>query len=163
VVLTLDSDLQEAPIPKDANLRIPKVTLDAHPQGDSASVNAAAKMLVDAENPVVVAGRVARTPEGQQHLIAFVEALQVPVVDQGGNLPTGHPLGGGGAAVRAADVILALDADDLWGTLHTVRDQVDRTSRSVTKPGVKLISISTNEVFTKSNYQNFQRFQDVDI
>ena len=38
VVLVLDSALQEGPIPKDAPLRIPKLTLDGPPQGDSASV-----------------------------------------------------------------------------------------------------------------------------
>ena len=35
VVLVLDSDLQEAPVANEATLRIPKLTLDAHPQGDS--------------------------------------------------------------------------------------------------------------------------------
>ena len=38
VVLVLDSSLQENPIPKDAVFRIPKLTLDGPPQGDSASV-----------------------------------------------------------------------------------------------------------------------------
>ena len=41
-------------------LRIPKLTLDAPPQGDSASVAEAARLLVAAENPVIIAGRVAR-------------------------------------------------------------------------------------------------------
>src|SRR4029079_6927209 len=31
------------------------------------------------------------------------------------------------------------------------------------KPGTKLISISTLELMTKSNYQDFQRFQSVDV
>jgi len=40
---------------------------------------------------------------------------------------------------------------------------VERTSKTVTKSGVKLISISTNELYLKSNYQNFQRFQEFDL
>ena len=102
VVLVLDSDLQERPVSKDASLRMPKLILDGYPQGDSGSVAEAARLLVAAENPVVIAGHVARTPDGMQRLIEFAEALQVPVIDQGGNLPSRHPLvqSGGGALIR---------------------------------------------------------------
>src|SRR4029077_8240508 len=88
VVLVLDSDLQERPVSKDAKLVIPKLTLDAHPQGDLGAVTETARLLDMAENPVVIAGRVARTQEGMQRLIEFAEALQVPIIDQGGNLPS---------------------------------------------------------------------------
>jgi thiamine pyrophosphate-dependent acetolactate synthase large subunit-like protein len=87
VALVLDSDLQERPIAKDAAFSIPKLTLDGPLQGDSGSVAEAARLLVAAENPVVIAGRGTRTPAGMQHLIEFAEALQVPVNDQGGTLP----------------------------------------------------------------------------
>src|ERR1700693_1293362 len=42
VAIVLDSDLQERPIPKDAALSIPKLTLDGPLQGDSGSVAEAA-------------------------------------------------------------------------------------------------------------------------
>ena len=166
VVLTLDSDLQERAIEKNAGLTIPKLTLDAHPQGDSGAVAEAARLLVAAQNPVVIAGRVARTPEGMQRLIAFAEALQVPVIDQGGNLPSRHPLnqgGGGGALVRNADVILGLEVEGFWGAVHSYRDQQERSSKSITKDGVKLINIGVNDSYLKSNYQNFQRYQEYDL
>src|SRR3984957_1578274 len=51
VVLVADSELQERPIPNDEMLRIPKLTLAAPPQGDSAAVNETARLLVAAENP----------------------------------------------------------------------------------------------------------------
>src|SRR6202034_2130472 len=54
VVIVIDSALQEAPIANNASLRIPKLTLDAPPQGDSGSVMEAAKLLVAAQNPVIV-------------------------------------------------------------------------------------------------------------
>ena len=130
VVLVVDSDLQEKPVAKDAELVIPKLTLDAHPQGDLGAVAETARLLVAAENPVVIAGRVARTPEGMQRLIEFAEALQVPVIDQGGNLPSRHPLnqgGGGGALIRNADVILGLEVEDFWGVVHSLRDQQERS------------------------------------
>ena len=52
----------------------------------------AARLLVAAENPVVIAGHVVRSQAGMQQFIEFAEALQVPVIDQGGNLPSRHPL-----------------------------------------------------------------------
>jgi thiamine pyrophosphate-dependent acetolactate synthase large subunit-like protein len=166
VVLVLDSDLQERPIAKDAALRVPKLVLDGHPQGDTGSVTETARLLVAAENPVVIAGHIARTPEGMQHLIEFAEALQVPIVDQGGNLPSRHPLnqaGGGGGLIRDADVILGLDVEDFWGTVHSYRDQLERSYEPITKAGAKMISISTIDQYLKANYQNSQRFQEFDL
>lgn len=92
VVIVLDSQLQETPIGKDATFHIPKLALDAQPAGDYGTVEAVAKLLVAAENPVVVAGHVVHSEAGMQNFIAFAEALQVPVIDPGGNLPSRHPL-----------------------------------------------------------------------
>src|SRR5437764_10091143 len=64
VLLVADGGLQEDPISSDAPPRIPKLTLAAPPQGDSAAVDETARLLVAAENPVIVAGRLARTPAG---------------------------------------------------------------------------------------------------
>jgi acetolactate synthase I/II/III large subunit len=166
VVLVLDSDLQERPAGKDGGLVIPKLTLDAHPQGDLGAVAETARLLVAAENPVVIAGRVARTPEGMQRLIEFAEALQIPVIDQGGNLPSRHPLnqaGAGGALLRNADVILGLEVTGFWSVVHSYRDQAERSSQPITKDGVKLISMGVNDSYLKSNYQDFQRFQAFDL
>ncbi len=166
VVLVADSALQEAPIPQSATYRIPKLTLDAAPQGDSGSIAEAAKLLVAAENPVVIAGHVARSQESMQRFIEFAEALQVPVIDQGGNLPSRHPLNqslGGRGLIANADVIVGLDVEDFWGMLHNYRDQLHRSSQPIARSSAKLITISTRELYLKSNYQDFERFQDVDL
>ena len=166
VVLVADSALQEAPIAQNAVLRIPKLTLDSAPQGDSGSIAEAAKLLVAAENPVVIAGHVVRSQASMQQFIEFAEALQVPVIDQGGNLPSRHPLNqslGGRGLIPNADVILALDVEDFWGALHNYRDQLHRSYQPITRSNVKLISISSRDLYLKSNYQDFERFQDVDL
>ena len=64
------------------------------PQGDSGAVNETAKLLVAAENPVLVADRMARSQAGIDHLVELAELLQCGVVDVGGrmNFPTRHPL-----------------------------------------------------------------------
>src|SRR6202020_3000821 len=60
VFLSLDAELQENPIPDAESLRIPKFVSVTPPQGDPAAIAQAAKMLVEAQNPVIVCDRVAR-------------------------------------------------------------------------------------------------------
>ena len=60
VVLVADAVLQEEPMSEadKRTARIPKLTLPSPPAGDSGAVAEVARMLVAAENPVIVAGRV---------------------------------------------------------------------------------------------------------
>jgi len=168
VVLIADGELQENPIPADAGLRIPSLALATPPQGDSAAVAEAARLLIAAENPVLIVDRAARTAAGMALLVELAQALEAPVVDMGGrmNFPTRHPLNQTWRAreeISNADVILGLELADFWGAIHSYRDQMERTSRPITKPGAKLISISSTGLFFKSNYQNFQRYPEVNL
>jgi thiamine pyrophosphate-dependent acetolactate synthase large subunit-like protein len=168
VALVADGDLQENPIANGEWPRIPKLTIPAPPQGDSGAVAEAAKMLVDAENPVLVAGRAARTPAGMAHLIRLAEVLSAPVLDQGErmNFPTRHRLNHSDRArqlIADADVILGLELSDFWGTVNSFRDQLQRSSRRIAKANAKLISITSCDLFSKSNYQDFQRLPEVDL
>ncbi len=168
VLLVADGDLQERPISASEKFHIPKLTLAGPPQGDSAEVNDAARMLVAAENPVIIADRVARTPAGMKLLVELAETLQAPVIEQSGrmNFPSRHALNhteGGRGLLANADVILGLEVADLWGAVNNYRDQLYRSSRPITKPGTKVISITALDLYTKSNYQDFQRYPEVDI
>jgi thiamine pyrophosphate-dependent acetolactate synthase large subunit-like protein len=131
-------------------------------------VDEAARLLVAAENPVLIAGRAARTPAGIAYLIELAETLQIPVIDQMDrmNFPTRHPLNQterNRELVASADVILGLEVNDFWGAVHSFRDQTERTSRLVARPDAKIISINSANLFVKSNYQNFQRYPEVDV
>ena len=79
VVLIADQVLQEEPVPDQdrSRLRIPKLSPTAPPAGDSASVNELAKMLVAAENPLLVAGRLARTPNGLKLLVELAAVVEI--------------------------------------------------------------------------------------
>jgi acetolactate synthase-1/2/3 large subunit len=140
--------------------------LASPPAGDYGAVKQAAKMLVDAENPVIVAGRVARTPEGIDLLVQLAETLQAGVIDRHlrMNFPTAHPLYGAGS-VGSADVVLGLELPDLWQVTHT-QTPVNRfgmESKRITKPGAKVITIFAGDLFGKSNYQDFGRYDEVDL
>ena len=170
VVLVIDGGLQEDPITPEVSsrLRVPKLTRASAPQGDSGAVAEAARLLVAAQNPVIVADRAARTPAGIARLVELAETLQAPVVDQGGrmNFPTRHPLNQSGSArqlIANADVIIGLELTDFWGTVNASRDSLVRTSRSIVRPGAKLISVTALDLATKGNYQDFQRYPEVDI
>jgi acetolactate synthase-1/2/3 large subunit len=168
VVIVADTELQELPIPEHLNLRVPKLTLASPPQGDSGAVAELARLLVDAAAPVLVADKLARTPAGMQHLIELAELLQAAVISQNGrmNFPSQHPLNQtmrSEAVVADADVILALEATNIFGVLNAFRDQLHRTSRPLTKAGVKLASITAGDLYLKSNYQDFQRYPEVDL
>ena len=165
VVLVLDHELQERPVPEHANLRIPRLTIPTPPQGDSGAVHEVARLLVEAENPVIVAGRVARTPAGMARLIELAETLQAPVVNQWQrtNFPSRHPLASGSGSLAGADVILGLELNDYWGTVNSLRDQLHRTESSKIRPDAKLISITTGDLYMQGNYQDMQRFLEVDL
>jgi acetolactate synthase-1/2/3 large subunit len=171
VLLVADGELQENPVRDGYDPHVAKLTLASPPQGDEEAVAELARLLVAAENPVFIAGRAVRTPEGMARLVELAEALQAPVVDQSGrlNFPTRHPLyqlfqnDRSRQLIANADVIVGLDPVDFWGAVNIMRDQVDRTSHSITKPGTKLITITSGDLFAKSNYQNFQRYPDLDM
>jgi len=168
VLLSLDQELQENPIKDRDALRVPRITAVTPPVADPRALDEAAKLLVAAENPVIVADRMARSAAGMKSLVELAEALQCAVVDQTGrlNFPSRHPLNQSwrrGAVIGAADVVLAIEMNDLWGSLNAYSDRIVRTSRPMTKSGAKVVTLGTRDLYLKSNYQDFGRFADVDL
>jgi acetolactate synthase-1/2/3 large subunit len=132
------------------------------------AVREAARLLVNAEHPVIVADRAVNTQKGMNLLVQLAELLQAPVVRQRArlNFPTTHYLGRPASVIAQADVILGLELTDYWDTVNKFTDNNDAgvgSTSSRVKPGTKLISISTLQLITKSNYQEFERFQSVDV
>ena len=169
VAISLDAGLQQEPIgAHGSGLYIPKLTMPSPPAGEMGAVKDAAKMLLAAENPVIVADRAARTANGVRLLVELAELLQANVVDQGGrmNFPNTHYLARPAAATAQADVILGLELSDFWAVVNSYTDNGEHGigfNSPKAKAGVKLISINSVELLTKANYQDFQRFQSVDI
>jgi len=157
VILAIQQGLQNDPLPADKAPAIPRLPRIAPPQGEIGAVREAAKMLVEAENPLILADRAARTPAGLASMVALAEALQAPVVDSYGrmNFPWRHPLNQTGNAAEvtaAADVILGLEMTDFWAA-----------SERRLKEGAQRISISAGDLYMKANYQDFNRFTAVDL
>jgi acetolactate synthase-1/2/3 large subunit len=177
VVLVADAELQERPIPEHAQLRIPKLTLAAPPQADSGAVAELARLLVNAASPVLVADRAARSQAGMERLVELAELVQasvistlpntMPPIGPGRmNFPSRHPLNQtlrSAAAIADGDVIVGLEIANFFGATNSYRDQIERSSRPATKTGAKLVTISAGELSSKANYQDFQRYSEVDL
>ncbi|HLN09361.1 MAG TPA: thiamine pyrophosphate-dependent enzyme [Xanthobacteraceae bacterium] len=168
VLLSLDAELQENPIPDGEGLRIPKLAKVAFPQGEAGAIAETARLLVAAENPVLIVDRMVRTQVGMDRLVELAETLQCPVVDMAGrmNFPTRHPLNHSSrrtAVVSAADVILGIELNDYFGAVHSFNDRIVRKTRPLYRPTTKTVSIGVRDLFTKANYQEFQRYADVDL
>lgn len=168
VVVVADYHNQEDPVPPGAKFQIPKLVLPQPPQGDSGAVAEAARLLVKAENPVIIADRAARTQAGMDCLVELAEALEAPVIDQLGrmNFPSRHPLNQSQRStslISNADVVLGLELRDYWGTVNEFRDQLQRTYHPIIKPGTKLISVTAENLYMKSNFQDLHRLWEVDV
>jgi len=167
VMLSLDAELQENPIPDLKALRIPKFSRVIPPQGDDAALAELAKMLVAAENPVILCDRVARTPAGMPLLVQLAESLQCAVVDNYGrmNFPSRHPLNQSfrRSVIAQADLIVAMEVNELWGSLNSFSDRIVRTSGPNYKKTAKIVTLGSRDLYMKSNYQDLGRYQEVDL
>jgi thiamine pyrophosphate-dependent acetolactate synthase large subunit-like protein len=171
VMISLDAGLQDAPV-DDPHLYIPRYVPSTPPHADLNALRETARLLVAAENPVIVADRAARTQAGTDLIVELAELLQVPVVDQRGrlNMPSTHYLNQSAqlpSLIRNADVIVGLELLDLWALVNQFTDNGEEHGHGIResriKPTTKLITIGSGELVTKSNYQDFQRFQTADI
>ncbi len=167
IALSVDSSLQEMTVEDRASLKIPRYTPSQPPQGERGALRETARLLVQADDPLIIVDRVARTPNGMRLLVELAELLNAPVIDLASrqNMPTAHYLNQtrqGGQLIPAADVILGLEVTDFWGQVNRV-NRATKTFTPRTKAGAKLITISVNDLYLKSNYQDFQRYAPVDI
>jgi len=132
VYVNLDAEMQEAPLaaplPRIAAARYTPSVAQAPP---AEIVRQAAAMLLRAERPLFLIGRVSRDPAAWNLRVALAEALNAGVLTDlkvGAAFPTDHPLHVDAAgillrpdaakAIAGADVILSLDWVDLAGTLN---------------------------------------------
>jgi len=168
VYLCFDAALQEqrldgiAPVPEMRRFGPP-----APAQGDPRALEIAARWLVDAADPVVLADYTGRSAEAVAALVELAELLALPVIDLGSrfNFPNTHPLDLTGAEeelLSGADLVLALDVFDLQKALGTV-DRTARRSRLFVRDGTKVIHISLSDLAVRAWSQDYGRLQPVDL
>ena len=170
VMIALDAGLQQQPIHNNGEeLYVPRYTPTSPPQGETGAVKEAARLLANAQSSgdcrrscgahrewCRAAGATGRSIAGARSSIWGAEW----------NFPKTHHLGAPVTAVNNADVIIGMEVSDFWGVVNFYIDNGEHgigINRSKIRSDTKLISISSVELNTKANYQDFQRFQSVDV
>lgn len=90
----------------------------APPQGDPSAITQAARMLVEADKPLIITSALGRRPEAVYQLVRLAELLAIPVVGALGdfgymNFPTNHPLSVS-IPPEDADVIFVIESLYPW-------------------------------------------------
>jgi thiamine pyrophosphate-dependent acetolactate synthase large subunit-like protein len=170
VYVCFDAALQEMRMTE--ALAVPDVARFQPParlQADDAALDEAAAVLVAARFPVIVAEYVGRHPDAAAALVELAEALAAPVIDLyahgRGNMPNTHPLDLTEAAAEvlgAADAVLALDVQDLFGALARV-DRVTRRAEPIVPPGARIVRVSLDDLAIRSWAADYQRVTPVDL
>lgn len=170
VYINLDAEMQEAKLaeplaPIDVIRYMPPAGAVASPE----QVKEAAAMLKAAKHPVMLVGRVSRSVEAWNERVALAEAINAKVVTDlkiGCGFPTDHPLHAGAPAgnalvpeaieaLKAADLILALDCVDLNGIL--------RGAFGFDVPKVKIISVSNDFHIHRGWSMDYEALPPVDL
>ena len=169
VYLCFDAALQEQPL--DRPVPIPDVARfrpPAAPHADPSAIADAARRLVEARSPVIVAESLGA--EASATLCRLAEKLAAPMIDltaesQGRpSVPSRHPLDLTGARheiVADADVVLALEVTSFLQALGET-DRATRETRLL-NDATTIISISLDDYAFRSWAHTFQSLAPVDV
>jgi thiamine pyrophosphate-dependent acetolactate synthase large subunit-like protein len=171
VYLCLDAALQEQPLERPVPLPdVARFGPATPPHPDPRAIDEAARRLVEARFPVILAESLGRRPQATGPLCRLAERLAAPLVDlasesQGRpSVPGHHPLDMSGArheVVGDADVVLALDVTSFLSALG----ETDRSTREVRllNEGAHVIAISLDDYALRSWAHTFQSLIPVDL
>ncbi len=167
--VVLDVELQEQSVaeplpPINPQRYMPPVAQHA----DAGQCRAAMDLMLSAKRPLILAGRMSRSVEAWNNLVAIAEKLGAQVATDtkiGASFPTDHPLhvgafGSGPAkevlsAIEQADVILSLDWVDLAGTIKTAIGEREVSA--------KVIQVSLDHVLHNGWSMDYMALPTVDL
>jgi acetolactate synthase I/II/III large subunit len=170
VMIVADSELQELEVRRAALPAVPRLTRRrCRRRATRARCARPRSWLVAAELPGDHRRpRWRARPRACARLVELAETLGAPVIDQASrqNIPTTHravPASASRPLITPADVILGLELTDYWGRSTSSTDNLKREPARASGRTRRLVSIDVNELFLKSNYQDFQRYAELDL
>lgn len=153
VYIAFDSGLQEQKLGGPINL--PDVAEarfqpPAPPAANPELVDRVADMLVQADYPLIIGGRIGYLPAATEPVRELVELLGAAYAEDRSfvSMPTRHPqnLTGSREALRKADVVLVVDCADVHWTMGGYAGRRSNTYKPDSKSGrQKVIDLSMNE------------------
>jgi thiamine pyrophosphate-dependent acetolactate synthase large subunit-like protein len=153
---------KEIPLPDPSRFRPP-----APLQADAGAIKEVARLIAEAQNPVILADYLGRNNDAVSSLVELADLLSIPVIDLGArlNFPNTHPFnltGRNRELVANADVILGLDVMDLFGALVR-QDAATHTTVPATKAGCKVIHVTLADISMRGWTADFQELAPVDL
>jgi acetolactate synthase-1/2/3 large subunit len=168
IYLCFDVTDQEAAIEKQIPLPDPSRFRPPAPlQAEVGAIKEAARLLSEAQNPVIVADYLGRNNDAVLSLVELADLLSIPVIDLGArlNFPNTHALnltGKNRELIADADVVLGLDVMDLFGALAR-QDPATRETVPAIKPGCKVIHVTLADISMRGWTSDFQELAPVDL
>src|SRR5262245_19330625 len=168
VYLCFDVTDQEAVLEREIPIPDPARFRSAAPlQAERDALKEAARLLSEAQTPVVLADYVGRNNEAVSSLVELADLLALPVIDLGArlNFPNTHPLnltGKNRELLGSADLILGLDVVDLDGTL-TYYDSANKTTMPAIDPNCKVLHVTLADLSVRGWTTDFQALAPVDL
>ncbi|WP_102348671.1 thiamine pyrophosphate-binding protein [Bacillus sp. Marseille-P3661] len=131
------------------------------PGANPSSLEQLAEALITAEWPVILVDHTGRSDESFRLLSELSEEWAIPVLDLNGyfNMSTTHPMnltGDNHNVLEKADVILALDVRDIFGTVSKI-DRVTRKTESVLRDDVRVFSMGLQDYSVRSWAADYQK------
>ena len=150
VYLTLPREVLADPaVPPRRSSQRPLGAVASHP--DPAALEEIARLIADAELPVIVTSNIGRDSKTYAALAQIAEAFAIPVVQSVPNelnLSTDHPMNLGhesGAILPEADLILVLDSAVPWIPVSAKM-----------KPGAKIVHLSADPLVAGVPFRDFE-------
>jgi len=167
VYICYDAAIQENEVIKFPALPDPQKFLP--PESPTAApevIQRIARLLVDADYPVIVADRLGKSSVAYDALIKLADLLTIPVIDEGNrhNFPTRHPMALEAISeevFEVADLVLGLDVMDLYGALHTV-NRVTRETQPMYRPATYIAHVTLDNYVMGSWSHDFRQLQPTD-
>ncbi len=179
VYLCLDATLQEQPLDAGSPVELPDVArypLPPPPAPTSDAVATAARLLVGAERPLLLAGRGAHSDDGWGDTVELAELLGAAVLTDlksGASFPTDHPLHQASPTtqgdetsrdvIEQADVIMALEWTDPAGTVRGGPPATAGHHDQASANRPRLINVSLNEYAVRSWAADYQELPPADV
>jgi len=161
-----DACMQEDSLTGEVRLLDAKKVMPPTPmQADLAALEQTADLLLQAKNPVVLAGHMGRNKKSVKTLVELCELMALPVIDTAYrfNMPNTHPLDlTGSDLLKSADLVLSLDARDIAEWIKKKNPQSGRLE-SILPKDCKIIEMGLGDVGISSWSAMYEKIQEVDL
>ena len=164
--VALDADLQELALGSEPGLPAPDRLTPASPIApDPVALDAAARMLVESERPVLLCGYAGRDPLAFEQIPQLAELVGAGIIDTGVrlNAPNRHPLNVTGSdALEEADLVVALDMKDLSKWTRKA-DTIARVSRKRLGVRARLVDIGFGDLHANAWIHHQGPLEEIDL